>query len=80
MLKTSMIALTLAASLGGALFASVTPASADDGWYWRHHRHHEWREYDRYHRYDGCRTIVRRYRVWTHFGPEWVVKRIRVCD
>lgn len=79
MLKTSMIALTLAATIGGTFFAGTTPAAAYDDWGWHHHHrwHREWRDYDRW---DNCRTIVRRYRVWTHYGPEWVVKRVRVCD
>lgn len=79
MLKTSMIALTLAATIGGTLFAGATPAAAHDDWRW--HRDHRWhREWRDYRRWDDCRTVVRRYRIWTHHGPEWVVKRIRICD
>lgn len=79
MLKTSMIALTLAATIGGAFLATATPAAAHDDWGW--HRHHRWhREWRDYRRWDDCRTVVRRYRIWTHHGPEWVVKRVRICD
>lgn len=82
MLKTAMIALSLAATIGGSVFIGTTPAAAyDRDWRYHHDRDWRWHHEFRDHRYfDNCRTVFRRYRVWTHHGPEWVVKRIRVCD
>jgi hypothetical protein len=91
MLKTSILALTLTATLAGVAVTASTPASAHDWhgpgygdrphWGYDGYRHpHFWHRDAVFVPRGDCTFIWRPAKVWTAYGPRWERQRVEVCD